>query len=1174
MTAAVKTPYVPSFLKAASDGVRPLQLTFSEISDSDAISSASFMYDAADAPLKSTQQLNLDWSKFANHTFFMSAEAKVNLAFDQVINGYPFDGTRAEVESFLGKLSGFERWVFDNFPRYRGQLMFTGSTASETTTTGGSYIIVKDHAGSLYPELAKSATGGSVLNPRGTSLTVETHLYLPASATVGNQIICQKVSGSTHGFTLYLTPTTSTTLGSAVFNVSSGSASLTSTLTLRKGEFNHLCFVLDRDSGVHKLNGYLSSELQTTSFGSSNIGDMDIDASDLIIGSGSAFLSNGSTVTPTQTLSGTLDEFRIFHSARTVAQQRAYASKPLYASPELKLYYRFNEPSAPLATSDDDSVNAIVLDSSGNALHSTISNFFSHVIYDSSGNLTGSLLRQDASADPTSKFIHERDERVPVLFPAHPDVVLFNVELLNSASVFDRANPNLITRLIPQHYLLEGALFDGYEEPEGLANSAYAGSGIPGQGQMGSVQLLLSMLYVWALFFDEIKQHIDAFSTLRTVDYDQNVSVPNNFLRSLVKQYGLNLLPLFNDASIDQYVRAENIDEGDSSSDQSLRQVQNELLRRVLINLPDIIRSKGTQHSIKSFLRAVGIDPDNSVRLREYGGPTSRRLSNSRESKRNIDAMVEFTTSSYARSMYLSASRVEPGTPVAVGPFVNHALFSPAGISSNLSDGLLTSGSWSVETTVKYNDVNISSMTSATQSLVRFCTSGSALTGVNYKGLIANLLVVSSSLEPKLIFYFRPGENNGAANLLFMTMSLPNNAFFDGEPWSVSFGCNRNDTPGGSLVSSYFLRTAATNAGEIRYYAATSSLFAEANGTSPGVNTVTRLISDDYNKYGLFIEVGQNCSHGHDDYFLNDFNDGIPDDARAVDFTGRMSGLRFWSKALTESEWKEHVRNNRSTGVSDPTLNWSYARARSGSFERLRMNVFNKQDTRTANSAGEIVFLDMSENNMHMTGSGFPTDAACVVSEVFETSHLSPYYDEAVTNEKVRIRGFLNQSDVDDTPWAQVAPAYEIVASERPDDDVRFSVDMSLIDALNRDIISMFATFDSLDNALGAPELAFSPDYPGLETLRDIYFNRIKERLNFKAFFEFFRWFDSSIGTFISQLLPRKTSFRGTNYVIESHMLERHKVQYGVNQSYLDEGHRLNSSDMIVQNIEGNLRKY
>ena len=172
-----------------------MQLTFSEVKDTNILSTSSFIYDAHDAPLKSTQQLNVDWSKFENHTFFMSAEAKVNLAFEQIINGFPFDGTRVESEVFFEKLSGFDKWVFDSFPKFHGQLMFTGTQVGETSPSAGSYIVVNDAAGALYPELSKTTTGESILNPKGTSLSIEMQLFIPPTATAGTQVICQKLSG-------------------------------------------------------------------------------------------------------------------------------------------------------------------------------------------------------------------------------------------------------------------------------------------------------------------------------------------------------------------------------------------------------------------------------------------------------------------------------------------------------------------------------------------------------------------------------------------------------------------------------------------------------------------------------------------------------------------------------------------------------------------------------------------------------------------------------------------------------------------------------------------------------------------------------------------------------------------------------------------------------------------
>jgi hypothetical protein len=399
---------------------------------------------------------------------------------------------------------------------------------------------------------------------------------------------------------------------------------------------------------------------------------------------------------------------------------------------------------------------------------------------------------------------------------------------------------------------------------------------------------------------------------------------------------------------------------------------------------------------------------------------------------------------------------------------------------------------------------------------------------------------------------------------------------FDSDRWNVSFGVQRNDSIGSEVSSSYFIRVATQNNGEITNYYATSSFFQE---NPRGENNVFRKLNNISNASGSFLAVGGGQTITTGSLFLN--NTSVNLEAQITNFEGWLSNVRFWSKALTDTEWKEHVRNYKSTGVEDPLTNYNFVSIMSGSFERLRMDTMTKQDVRLANASaslgqiGSINFLDFSLNNNHLTGSGFYTAEECMVGELFDLSYLSPYFDEASTDQKIRVRSFLDQDNVDSVPWASVAPIYEITPSERPTDDVRFNIEFSLIDTLNRDIVTLFSTLDAMDNALGAPELIFSPDYVDLTNLRDIYFNRIGCKLNFQAFFEFYRWFDMSIGSFIEQLIPRKTVFKGTNFVVESHMLERHKLQYVYSDMYLGENIRQNiNSNILLQEIDGTIVKF
>jgi len=1140
--------YVPSFLKDRSlTNVRSVSLSNSDLTGSNAKNLESFAYNPEGSGLKSTQQLNVDWSKFENHTFFMSAEAKVNLTFEQIINGYPFDGTREELENFFTNLSGFDKWVFDNFPKFKGQLHFSGTQLTETLPALGTYISVKDIQGALFSSLSPNADPQiSTLNPKnGSSLSIELQLKIPKIATDGTQIVLQKINpDKNHGFSIRLNHTASTSKAIAQFDVFSGSANMSVSSIIDKGTFNHLCFVLDRDSKFHNLKIF-NNELLLTSSNSLKIQNLNIDYNDLLIGSGSSYYVAGELVTPQQTLSGTMDELRIFHSFRTTSQQALYSKKSIFSTPDLKLYYKFNEPPPPLSPILNDVTNAIILDSSGNSLHSFVSNF--------NGNL-----RENVKNDSSSNLIYERNDMSPVLFPAYQDVVSLNLELLTSASAYDLENPNIITKLIPRHYLVEGAADEGLTSAEANNGSQYGGSGIPGQGKLNNVQIMLSLLYIWAKFFDEIKLFLDAFSSLKTVDYELNKSIPNNMLFDIAKHYGFFLPPLFTSATIDQYVLAENIDpliKGNESL--SLRSVQHEILRRILINLPSIIRSKGTQQSIKAFLRSIGIEPDSSVRFREYGGPTYRKLLHAKESKSDLTTIINFSSSSLVTSQFLSSSRLQPGYPKPEGTFVQKHIYNPHGISNSINDGLLTSGSWTFECNYKY-ELPIS-LSSFTQSLARLCVTGS---GIQNPGLVANLIGYYDENDPKVRLFLRPGNDDNAP-LLDMTLNLPTGSLFNGDIWNVSFGCERNDSIDSIASSSYFIRVGTQNEGEVLYSSTTSSYFYELTGSgSPLDSNVFRKLDLVYqtNVSGAFITLGSNQTIPEGSTstyrFLNNNLSVAESVSRKTAFDGRALRLKFWSKALSENEWLSHLTNYQSLGVDNPLVNYNYSISESGSYERLRLESLVKQEIKSADNNGNITFLDFSENGINLNGTGFPANKNCMLPEIIRYSHLSAYFDEAVTNEKVRVRGYNDEYLISRNEWARPSPVYEITRSETPQDDARFSIDFSLVDSLNKDIINMFSTFESMENYLGNPELVFSSDYPDLEKLRSIYFNRLKNKLNFKAFMEFYSWFDNSISTFIEQLMPKKTMYKGTNFVIESHMLERHKIEYFFSENYVKQNKR------------------
>lgn len=1166
-------PFSPAFTRRVlTHAGAVLNKNAQDLSDSNILSTSSFRYDMTDVGIRSTQQLDVDFSRFENHTFFSSAEANVNVAFQKIINEYPFDGTRREIEEFLDSLSGFEKYVLDSYPKNIGYLNFSGS--SSPLTTEGTYIVVNDYAGFLYPSISKKRSGENIIDPGLKSFSIEMHLFIP-TATNDNQVVCQKMSGSQQGITLAVSRSLSTSTCNIVFAVTSGTYVLSASAPIEKGRFNHIVATLDRHPGINEVMLYVDESLISTSDSTAELGQIGFVSSPFLIGSGTTHAGMHSAspsipFIPLQTLSGSIDELRVFHGTRGIKEQQLYGRKTIYASPDLKLCFKFNEPSGSIGT------DTLVIDSSGNSLHSLISNFSQALRV--TGTVDG-VLSEYADVPMT----YESKELNPVLFPAYVAVTDYNAELLSSASLYDSSNPNMITKLVPSHYFQEGQMLEAFENEDGTIGDAIDQSGPPGSFELGSAQLLTAFLYVWARHFDEVKMMIDQFGSVIHVDYDKKGFTANQFLQFLAKYYGFDIPAFFVDSSIEQYTDAQNIGDTVSRNELSLQYVQNQLWRRILTNIGDVIRSKGTLHSIGVLLRSMGIEPGQGFRVREYGGQTFRNLEDSRENRAGITTLLNFSgtlalnpvaenahgfssTRPWLISPYLSSSRQEPGYPNIRGTFVNVA--HGINISNNENDGLWTSGSWTCEATYRFQTL-LSGSHHQSQSLMRLHVTGTNSPCSSSGGVLANLLAMSGS---GLTLYVCPTHDSVAGPTL--VLNLTSSDVMDGRVWNVCFGRQHASEIGAYISSSYFIRAGRQEFGSIIENHVTSAFFFESGSESGASINAFNSKTAEFNASGSFIVIGsQSITTTATDY-LN--STAISSDARYTIFDGLVGQIRFWSKALTSEESSEHIKNFRSVGVDDQLTNFNFVTSKSGSFERLRMDVSLEQYVTKSDSAGTIYALDYSQNNIHMTGSGFEPLVNVFYPQRMFYSQLSPRFDEAATNNKVRIRSFKSFENVQ-LYGGEVAPIYEIARSEQPNDDVRFSIDFSIADALNDDIIKIFSTLSSFDNALGNPELLFSPDYPALEDMRDVYFNRLTGRVRLRQFFEFFKWFDSVLGvsTFIEQLIPRKTRFLGTNFVVESHMIERAKLEYLYTDIYLGENNRhYNKQDIKLQQFSTLLKRF
>ena len=1140
----------------------------------DVINTGSFRYDPSGSPLKSTQQLNVDWSKWENHTFFNSAQAKVQTSLNQIINQYPFDGTKSEYVAFIDSLTGFTKYILSLFPKNIGSLQFSGSSAP-TVEGWGSYLSVNDFQGTGTIAGSLGATGKNVLDFSYLPFTIETTIFIPSGSQNDNAVILQRLSGSTKGITMAITSSSDLASGSAKTKLytflSSGSEIISASVDLDKGVFQHIAAVYDRnDTG--KLSLYVDGVREATSSQSAVFGDYGFQVETTKIGSGALHSFINGEFLPAQTLSGALDEFRWFHEKRSEDQIQSFANQTIFPDKDqkLRLYFRFNEPSGSFGIDGSGGSDSLVLDYSGNGLHTPVTNF--NMSLRETGSLPPSLISEDA-------------EQSPVLFPAFDGVVSLGTNLLLSASQYDYNNPNLITKMIPRHYLLEAAASEGMEEGVfgDVGESFSYTSDLPGRGRMRSPQIIAALLYTWAETFDELKMFVDEFGRLLNIDYRKDGTISDQLLPFLARYYGLNLPNAYANASLRQLIEKQDIKLNKVSALQGLQAVQNTLWRRVLSDLPEILKSKGTRHSLGVIFRNLGINPDGAFRIREYGGSRTKSISDSFEKRHEMAAMLDFTGSlstagtidgsgrdsnrPLIQTGYLSASRIEPGVPLPKGTF------NEAGISPDTGDGLFTSGSWSLEGVFKFDDRIKQSLT---QSLMRLQTTGVQESGASNNWLIFNTVacapITGANQEGSLAVFGRPLSGSAAKTF---QLELTGVNLFDGNKWHVSIGRTRNDQASSYVSSSYFLRAGRMGITKVEEFYVTAAYYDDHG------NNVLNRISGSNNASGSFVVVGsQSLSYdsttidgGIHTGFLNSVSAGR---ANYVDFTGKCSGIRFFSKALSQKETLMHVRNFKSLGVENPNINFNFNTTSSGSFERLRFNLSCDQPVTKSDGDKNIRIFDFSQNDLHASGTGFEAGKQVIYPERFDYMILSPRFELAVDPNKIRIRSFQQAENIrkSDMSITSYAPMYSIPENEEPRDDRRLSIEVSSVQALNEDITNIFATLDVLDNALGNPELVFSQEYPELRHLRKIYFNRLDRKVSLTKFFEFFKWFDQAVGDLLEEVIPSSTRYLGTNFVVEGHALERAKFTYNYSNMYVGVIDRREASVIFLQQFLGTIRKF
>ena len=599
--------------------------------------------------LFNSQQLigSIDFDDFSKHCFFNSAVSKVKFAFVELFDNFPIDGDKYEFDLFFKKIDGFQKYIYNKIDKNIGYLKFKGNSFIEITNQAG-YITSFKRNQNIIDKLMKP-----VLNPENSNFSFDFRLFIEDQYdnNNNNQVIFQYLNTDNfqkNGFSLFIKEflkEDAIVYANIVFHVSditNANNFLATSFKIPVNSWQHVVLNINNNkinSNSKSVNIWINGFEQQINIienfqkkESLNIND----SVNFFIGKGKSHICSNSTYSLIQPnlLKGYIDEFRYFHSAISHDWLIKNRDDNIWAEDflNLKLYFKFNEPTGIYE------YNNLCFDASGNSLHSRIT-------LSNQANLTITQLRTEISNlryDPTDlsqpkvplKF--ENDENNPVILPSYESNKTLNNEMLEEARNYDNFNPNLIFKLFPKHLFEEASQILGFNETWKNAdektyyiydnletqlndNNTF---NLPGKRQIDNSQTFANLILIWARFFDEIKLYIDILPKLINIDYtdiESQDNIVNFFIPLMAKTFGFNFKEIINSPNskiLDGYIIGS---DGVDKSQFTLRFIQNEIWKRILVNSRDILQSKGTKSAIKSIFNSVGIIPEEFYRFREFG---------------------------------------------------------------------------------------------------------------------------------------------------------------------------------------------------------------------------------------------------------------------------------------------------------------------------------------------------------------------------------------------------------------------------------------------------------------------------------------------------------------------------------------------------------------------------
>ena len=1053
----------------------------------------------------STQQIeSVNFGNFEEHVFFDSAIEKTNYSFKKIFNDYPYDGSERDLLNYLNELDGYTRFILKNkHSKNKGYLRFDGNH----------YINIKDRNGWLLNDYNKQIKTGILNLVDNFSFSFDFWVYpfhLTDNEVNNEQILIQKVDESNNGYTIFLDSFTDNSCNVNFF-ISKGSEykKIVTSIDLDKWSHVNLSInVLEENNekvlkGKYFINSVPSLEKTTiTGSGITLLFDSGFNNIDMTIGKGKSHTLDSSGVLDTIDGSfnfiGLLDELRVF--AGTTRDREVIAKEKdenITSNSSLKLYLKFNEPSSSYVN------NNIVLDHSGNKLHG--------VIKDNNRNLTNqsdtSLLREEYTNIKTP-LKYERLEDNPVLFPNYLPTITVQNKLLESARQYDLVNPNAFWKLFPKNIFIEGSDFDDVSQTYVNENSATPSESLF-NSKSSANHKMINLLSIWARFFDQIKMYIDSITKLIDVNYDNlnnDKKIDGILLPLALKLSGYNFREILPYPVLEK-LKNKNLTHEEVISNVSIRQIQNNLWQRFLINSKDVLMSKGTKSGINSIFNSFGLEASKFISIKEFNGQNKFNIDNNFYTKKTNFKEIDFSCGPELFNESTQENRLYFKTP--------------SYSNSNENNLLHIDKEWSVECLYSYDSEKTEAY-SLKQSILRL--DNNAVDNVYARPHINIVFERNNKKNKTGNLYVYVNDDNNDDNV---KVSLIENVdLLNGEIHHVCL--RRKEIKNSNQVLSYFEYVLTVNS--------TSNNFFSKEIKSTSIQTKI----DISNKASLNNRFTIGYYESYEDTSEPSYLSNL---SYLTNFLGKISNFRVYNKSFSEQELllkcKAFTTVSLDNGTDSSILNIDL-------FENLNnINFDSETNQYTIQSLIDLSHSKLSDfNKAYLSLGASISDYMPFKSRKIHSLNQNYEVDFPRSNNFIHINSFKSENfkkqyannNLENMP--RVSPDY--LYSK----DTRLSIDFSMINFLNQDILKIININKLFSEKLSQSANLYEDSYTDLNDLRNKYFERLEREIDISEIYQMYKYFDNILEELLYSCIPSKVKYKGFNFVYESHALERSKYQY------------------------------